>query len=104
MKKCILILSLLFVIEHTYSQTSDTEVKAALTYQFTKYIVWKNHSSIKEFNIGIYGNDTSMLAGLNKMARTVSSENSIKISTIGNIRNTKGVNILYVTYERNNVE
>lgn len=73
MKRFLLILFFLYSFIPTFSQTAEKkelgEKKALFIYNFSKYIEWPNIKKLKEFRIGVMGDDYSYIFnGLEKIA------------------------------------
>ncbi|MBN4062255.1 MAG: hypothetical protein COA57_13500 [Flavobacteriales bacterium] len=76
---------------------ADARMKSLFIYGFTKYIEWPNQEKLKDFKIGVLGNDVAIFAELEKMAatRTVQGKPFV-IKTFQQITNVTDVQILYV--------
>ncbi|MCW8939801.1 MAG: YfiR family protein, partial [Flavobacteriales bacterium] len=73
MKRFLIILFLFSTSLASYSQTAEKkaigEKKALFIYNFSKYIEWPNIKKLKEFKIGIMGDDYNYIFnGLEKIA------------------------------------
>jgi serine phosphatase RsbU (regulator of sigma subunit) len=79
MKRFLIILFFFFTIIPSFSQTAEKkaigEKKALFIYNFSKYIEWPNIKKLKEFKIGVMGDDYNYIFnGLEKIA----SEKNVK--------------------------
>ncbi len=101
MKRFLIILFFLSFFTSSFSQTAEKkaigEKKALFIYNFSKYIEWPNINNLKEFKIGVMGDDYNYIFnGLEKIA-TEKNVNDIPLKIIRVNYDTK-LNELQVLY------
>ncbi|PCI98365.1 MAG: hypothetical protein COB15_06015 [Flavobacteriales bacterium] len=92
---------LFFIPLKGHSQkTTDTELKVAYTFNFTKYITWKNESTFSNFQIIQLGSDNTLFKELSQLSRYKAKEGkSITVTQAANLSkiNISSTRIIYVT-------
>src|SRR3990167_3479362 len=96
----------IFVLLNSFNivaQPSDKyKIEAMFLYNFTKYVEWKNQSQWDTFQIGILGNDTSMLNAINWMAETKTAKGKPIVPMLyKNPESIKSPQMLYVDKNSN---
>ena len=83
---------LFFIPLKGHSQkTTDTELKVAYTFNFTKYITWKNESTFSNFQIIQLGSDNTLFKELSQLSRYKAKEG--KSITVTQAANLSKINI-----------
>lgn len=92
-------LSFLFVSADMRMQQEDTNarIKAMFLYNFTKYIEWPAAYKEGNFVIGILGNNSTLLAELNKMAsQKMAGNQKLEIRSLSSVEGASKCHIVYI--------
>ena len=92
------------VVDYSFYQKDDTnsKIKAAFLYSFTRYFEWPNSQS-GNFIIAIHGDSPNLLAELNKMASTKMVGNQkLEILHVKDVKDAGNPNIIYILPDKSN--
>ena len=104
MKRIISIIVIFFFVSNVFGQVNvdpknAAKIKSIFIYNFTRYFTWKNLDKVREFKIGVLGEDSLMKKELKRMVALKSFGNlPMRIISFSSIEEIKPTEMLYVNY------
>ena len=99
----IIILTCFCILNKTYGQLNEIQIKVALIYQCSQNIQWQNEANFNTFKIAIYGADKSIEKELENLSETATIKNKkiqiVKLSKIDDIKIIKP-QVIYISYDK----
>jgi len=100
----VLMVSLFSFSTTVAQQITDTQLKVAYTYNFTKYVTWGNESVLEDFHVVQLGDDEELFDELNRLTQLkVKKGKSVRVTQTSSLENftIEDVRILYVARDQN---
>lgn len=99
MIKFLLTATLFLVVDAlSYSQVNESEVKSALIIKFAQMLEWENKSSIEEYNIGLFSNDSVLIKNLSDYSSNRLHSKPIRVFTYEKVKDIKSLQVVFIDY------
>lgn len=97
-KKAILFFLIIFLFSDFYAQVEEDKLKAALIYNISDYLNWKNENKIDTFILAVYGNASDLNRELEQFSKIKKIKSRpVRFIQMNDLRYAANAHILFLT-------